>query len=454
MGHSHHFLSRLDRVNLQETELALSFYRDPALLEAVINRSKLPERAERVAVSLSEGNSGPYVIVTRDAKFVTCLASGMDPGDLPVIPRAQLDAIATHVVELRQKLRLCADLAQEKTQFFGLLEELHTAGDGVTRETMETLLATQPVLGKHFLELWTEHVDEIDGRIRAAAKIKQPRGNDLERLREVWQRAWRIQHISILITSDWLRESFEQTSGDRFYPGFVWQFATFDTGSFTARNLWGVARFGKPALGPIKRMLPDWEKSPNMQRAIRMALAALGVRHAKLRAEILKVLEPPVGTPDDSVAATFYRYAQGTLFAPDELKDTTPYLLRKVFEPALPALTQLGLIASPVLEEVPLDVVVPAMLIGDEPLVGEKGTFFQLCMSLASICRSEATAMYLPERWSKHLVKPWNVARSRGLIERYMQNFPSPQPKRASERPGRNEACSCGSGRKYKKCCG
>lgn len=454
MTHAHRFLSRLDRVNLQETELALSFYRDPALLKAVINRSKLPERAERVAISLAEGSEGPFVVVTRDAKFVTCLARGMDPGDLPVIPRAQLDAIATHIVELRRKLQLCADLAEEKGEFIGLLKELSFAGDGVTRETMETLIATQPVLSKFFAETWTDNLESIDRRIRDAAKIKQPRGGDIESLRAVWQSAWRIQHLSILLTSDWLRESFEEQGGDGFYPGFVWQFATFETGSFTARNLWCVARFGKPALGPIKRMLPAWEKSPSMSNAIRFSLAALGVRHSKLRAEVLKALEPPAGTPEQTVAASFFRLARGTLFAPDELKDESTHALRGVFEPALPALTRLGLIASPSLEEVPLDVVVPAILIGDDPLIGENGSFFNVCMALPSICRSEATAMYLPERWSKHIVKPWSVARSRGLIERYTKNFPSRQPKRAPERPGRNEACSCGSGRKYKKCCG
>ena len=28
------------------------------------------------------------------------------------------------------------------------------------------------------------------------------------------------------------------------------------------------------------------------------------------------------------------------------------------------------------------------------------------------------------------------------------------QPKRVAKKPGRNEPCSCGSGKKYKHCCG
>ena len=29
-----------------------------------------------------------------------------------------------------------------------------------------------------------------------------------------------------------------------------------------------------------------------------------------------------------------------------------------------------------------------------------------------------------------------------------------PQPKKSDKKPGRNDPCPCGSGKKYKKCCG
>ena len=43
-GHAHHFLSRLDRTSAAETELALSLYRDPALLRSIIELVR-PDRA-------------------------------------------------------------------------------------------------------------------------------------------------------------------------------------------------------------------------------------------------------------------------------------------------------------------------------------------------------------------------------------------------------------------------
>ena len=88
MGHAHHFLSRLDRVSLQEVELSLGLYNNPALLRFILARSGLPKDAERVAISLDDRNEGPFLIVTRDGRFVTCLARGM-VHDLPLVRRWQ-----------------------------------------------------------------------------------------------------------------------------------------------------------------------------------------------------------------------------------------------------------------------------------------------------------------------------------------------------------------------------
>jgi hypothetical protein len=79
VGHAEHFLSRLDRLASAEVELALELYRDPGLLRAVLQVVKLPDAAERVAISLDDSAAGPYLVVTRDGHFVTCLARGMRP---------------------------------------------------------------------------------------------------------------------------------------------------------------------------------------------------------------------------------------------------------------------------------------------------------------------------------------------------------------------------------------
>src|SRR5688500_8891497 len=74
--HAEHFLSRLDRLNTREVDLALGLYRDPDLLRGA-SAGVVAGAAERVAVSLGDSRRGPFIVVTRAGHFVTCLAEGM-----------------------------------------------------------------------------------------------------------------------------------------------------------------------------------------------------------------------------------------------------------------------------------------------------------------------------------------------------------------------------------------
>src|SRR4029453_10070611 len=90
-GHAHHFLSRLDRVARAHVEVALMLYRDDDLLRFILDRAHLPEGVDRVALSLDDATRGPFLIVTRDGRFVTCLGAGMKPTNRMIVTRAQLD---------------------------------------------------------------------------------------------------------------------------------------------------------------------------------------------------------------------------------------------------------------------------------------------------------------------------------------------------------------------------
>ena len=79
-------------------ELALALYNDLELLREVLARAGLPEGAERVAISLDDPIEGPFVVVTREGRFVTCLGAGMLVSDLPIVTRERLDAAAARVV--------------------------------------------------------------------------------------------------------------------------------------------------------------------------------------------------------------------------------------------------------------------------------------------------------------------------------------------------------------------
>ena len=110
MQHAEHFLTRLDRLPGCEVDLALELYRDPDLLRAVLDAATLPERVERVAISIDDPVLGPFLIVTRTGQFVTCLGRGMRSGDLPVVTRGDLDAISRKITRLREKMALAEKL--------------------------------------------------------------------------------------------------------------------------------------------------------------------------------------------------------------------------------------------------------------------------------------------------------------------------------------------------------
>jgi hypothetical protein len=89
-GHAHHFLQRLDRLSRPHLEIALALYRAPEVIGFALAHAGLPSRAGRVAISLDHPDLGPFLIVTRDRRFVTCLGEGMGHGH-PVITRTQLE---------------------------------------------------------------------------------------------------------------------------------------------------------------------------------------------------------------------------------------------------------------------------------------------------------------------------------------------------------------------------
>src|SRR5690606_19499584 len=126
-NHAEHFLTRVDRLNTPQAELALSLYRDDALVRYVLGQARLPDSAERVAISLAQGDEGPYVIVTREGKFVTCLGKGMRlHDDQSLIAHHTLQHLGSKIDALRQ---LIEDSARgERPRCNQLLKRVLDAG--------------------------------------------------------------------------------------------------------------------------------------------------------------------------------------------------------------------------------------------------------------------------------------------------------------------------------------
>jgi hypothetical protein len=106
MGHDVHFLSRLERLSLPHVELAMSLYNDTPLLRFILDSLKISDSADRIALSLGDDARGPFLVLQRDGHFVTCLAEGMVPVGLQVVPRSHVEALAQRIQDLRLRMEM------------------------------------------------------------------------------------------------------------------------------------------------------------------------------------------------------------------------------------------------------------------------------------------------------------------------------------------------------------
>jgi len=231
LPHQDHFLSRLDRVPHAERELALELYRDHNLVEFLLARVRLPEQAQRVAISLGDPSNGPFLIVTRDGRFVTCLGEGMKVGDLPIITRGQLDAIAERHEDLRARLTLIQRPDGRPGKTTNLLSRLHEAGDGLAREEFLSLAALQPLLQIELMGIHIRVSKELEqaraGLLELLRRTDHPKEAHREQMRQYFLRSWLVAHLSLLIALD-ARQVFECVGFDTVRPiGTYFSNATF-----------------------------------------------------------------------------------------------------------------------------------------------------------------------------------------------------------------------------------
>ena len=73
------------------------------------------------------------------------------------------------------------------------------------------------------------------------------------------------------------------------------------------------------------------------------------------------------------------------------------------------------------------------------------------------VAKARLEDFYFERDAARKVCKPWTLADTTDLVSRYgsaMVAVRAQQTVRAEAKPGRNDPCSCGSGLKYKRCCG
>jgi uncharacterized protein YchJ len=465
VSHQHHFLSRLDRVSLPHVELALSLYRDPELLRFILGSVRLPEAAERVALSLDHPERGPFLIVTRTGRFVTCLAEGMAV-DIPIVTRGQLDGIAVKASDLRARLQACQELAGARGGVRKLLGRLFEAGNDVTREEFVAISALQPLYGFEFFRLLFASVQDLD----AARDILLPAMRRSDRLkpvyrsalREYWNTFYAIGHFSVLagMSGPAIFDHVPQLREQLLEVSFSWGAVRQGVISLAMKGIWAVARIGKAYLPTYKRL---FDKASSLLTLLDagMGLAALSMRHAKLRAEVEKTIAvgPTIDreTPVGKYVGTLFDLLSQTLEVDFRAPEVAAELQRSVGAAVCLRSTAHLPKGAPFRfergEDVPEQLAMTMAANADVGFLDDVRMLLPLVTPLPWVSRATPEQLYLPADFIKATRTPWTPEHSYVILRAHRDHYKQPAPSK-SVGPTRNGPCPCGSGKKYKRCCG
>ncbi|HSO00367.1 MAG TPA: SEC-C metal-binding domain-containing protein [Candidatus Nanopelagicales bacterium] len=472
MGHAHHFLSRLDRVSLPHVELALTLYRDEDLLKYILGRARIADGADRVALSLDHPEEGPFLIVTRAGRFVTCLGAGMKASDLPVVTRGQLDGIAAKLGTLRERQEAANALAGGGG-VRALLRRIYDAADDLSREDFIAISALQPLYAKRFARLYLEAAIDLEeaGLLLLPTLRKTERLKPVykEALRAYWHTLWSVGHFAVLAAMDGAaplpEKLFSSFAESRDYT-LSWATTRQGILSLALRGAWAVARLGKPLLGMYKQCYHGAATYlHNVDGAL--GLCALGLRHSRLRTEVDKTLNAAAAaTLGDDRQSRYVHAIRNAARTVNDIERRSPGPFRAMHQ-KLGAkvwfeVTQRLPPGTPFRFDRPEDVpealaLTAAVNLPATYLDGANhasDALMWLFMLLPWAARAAPEDLYFPRDALRAIRKPWTPDKTLTVLKALRDHEDRAYVPSEPEGPTRSGPCPCGSGKKYKRCCG
>jgi hypothetical protein len=456
--HDEHFLERLNRLDDAEVPDALALYYDPTLVRQMLAHALQRSNAERVAISIDDPREGPFIVVTRGGDFVTTLGRGMSPGPWPIVPRSVWDDAQRNNERIRDAFARARSMTNGKLKL--LWKELETRGPYVSREVMSVMLSFGRLFEDGFIAIWLDTQDRIKTHLKLPLSRDSYRALNVDTLAAVGRNAWLSGHLSVLIGASRLKERPDDELTQSFAQGHLTT-RSMRLGMLGpyVRALWMVSKLG-PLQLPTRKDV--FRRAPIKEIALdgAIALTLIGLRFSKHRGEVRKALG--IAEKPGETAADELRRACGQigLLYLDELADR---------ERARALLQELGAelwvsraaelrpghpLRFDSIEAVPPEIALPAYAnLGVDVWALDGGPFFSPAVPCS--CLLEAEELYYP-RWATDLLEtddmaPWSQA----CLDRIRRtDLRRPRPVTAPALPGRNDPCSCGSGRKFKRCCG
>jgi hypothetical protein len=462
MGHDVHFLQRIDRLRSEHAEFALGLYRDHEFVRYLLSKLALPEHEQRVAIALADGGRGPFVIVTREGRFVTCLGENMRlRGDETLVARHRLDALSQHVAALKQLIEDSRTGKDHQTR--SLLTRILDAGPTLSREEFNACARWTPIAVHVFVECLLTLNRTTRRLYERLRRVKSPSQRHADAFTDFYRQSWAVGHLTLLLGSDHgtaLEQLVSDVAPEAERPSVVWALIWCGmrqgTLSAVARSVWLASKLPKLLAGKLRQ---DYESTRLLSILLRcgMSLTTLALRHQRLRVQISKTLHrcELLGERPDSelgfrrlLAKTHERVVEQREELRERIGDDALLVLEGLEEQAKAHF-------GPTPDALKRDLAVPLLFAASDPLVGPDMVAPVLYEWLPWIAGAAASDFCIAEAYgSGHadIADPahgYHLLRAREALE---ENHRVPAV--AEERPSRNAPCSCGSGKKYKRCCG
>lgn len=458
MPHDLHFLERLERVTVGQTELALTLYRDPEFVRIFLADARLPDGAERVAIALSDSPSTPHLLVDRGSgAFITCLSAEMQVGgDIPVLRRAQLDGAIVRIERLRAARDLAADLPMVRRHW----QHLFSAAEGLSREEIQVHLDLAPLMAAAQLEAWAATAREVDA-LRLALRRKvglAPRSADLVQLETFWQRSWALAHLTALVSSG-AQAAFEKSTNVEAFRQATLLLNVLGLWPLVARGIWGAARLGKSVLPAYKEGLVFARNSERLLDAT-LSLGAIGLRHGRLRAEVEKALTLSAAggnaPPGLSVLVDFAENVRRVVANPEPHFDLHRTQAAATFSSVRARRDGVRLLRPLTPTETPEALALTLSIQSFELPKLTSAAALNAAVQLPWLARASAEDLYVPAADLALVERRFTPELATLLLPTATQldQQRSAPVRNAVAKIGRNASCACGSGKKIKYCCG
>lgn len=441
MGHDHHFLSRLDRVSHEQTELALGLYRDHELVEYLVQRAGVAPH-QRFAVAIGPSDVGPYLILQGNGHFVTCLAAGMSADKHRIFPRRWLDETTHSYGVLRKRLARIQASNREDRQA-GLVGEILRLGMTFPREDFFAARALAPILGRALVHAHaTTMLDCAEGQVLLAKKHASGRALDTL-IEHTWRAYWSSSSIALLVgyagdSASALHEDIEGAN-----HSLTRRLTASGIFGLTVRGIHAAACSGTRAIASHAYRLESAE-TPTAARDAVLSMLGVGARSPEAWPEIVESfrgLEQGSEDPVEDYAAGLVAPFVGKKHPETVLAEAEASFLQRA-RAAPVARGNRSAEAHVTDERARLS---GAFLLDDDTTA--KG-YSLLLGAIRYFATCDASDLFLPESVALHAPK-LSLREKQVALRRHIA-LDRAQP---GEIAGRNDLCACGSGRKTKRCC-